>query len=561
MISSMLSNAFLGSIPSPGDHINLFKLATVVVLFIGWTVACQWVDCDAENVKTKRERWNLTVLLAGVLGLVLLILPPWTGSAFFLGIAFWILLSGGGLLTYILHRNGRVVPDQRVLTIGHFKRLIARDDSLKVAKLDRGQRINLSNSDGTNVSRPLDRDEAAAHDVTQDFLFDILWRRVSEADLTVGQEKTRLIYKIDGVVSERTDGPSPEDAPAMLQYLKTLAGLNPEEIRRPQEGQILTSLLAEAGDQHRVTVITSGSTMGERLRLKVYETASQKRLGDLGMHPRRLEKLKSVIEIPKGLVLVSGLRGSGVTTTQYSILRTHDAFIQNIHMLEKRPLYELDNITQAVHDAANQEIGYARQLQSVLRREPDVVGVGECEDRDTARIAVRAATEHRKVYLAIEGKTVFDSLSRLAALTEDPKLVAAALLAVLNQRLIRILCSSCRQAFKPDEKLLRKANIPADKVEHFHRPPTEPVFDRKGREIICQACQGSGYVGRVGIFEILFVDDEIRELIATGAAIKQIKLLARKKKMYNLDEEGLLRVIDGTTSLDEVIRSLRDDKK
>ncbi len=561
MISPMLSNVLLGAIPSPDDYIDLFKLAAVVVLFVGWAVACQWVDADIEHVKTKRERWNLIVLSAGILGLALLFLPPWRGSAFFLGITFWILLSGGGLLTYVLHRNGRVVPDQRVLTIGHFKRLIARDDSAKVAKLDRGQRIHLTDSEGANVSRPLDRDEAAAHDATQDFLFDVLWRRASEADLTVGQDKARLVYKIDGVVSERTDGPSVEDAQALLQYLKMLAGLNPEEIRRPQEGQIFTSLLAEQGDQHRVTVITSGSTAGERLRLKVYETASQKRLEELGMHPKRLEKLKSVIEIPKGLVLVSGLRGSGVTTTQYSILRSHDAFIQNIHMLEKRPLYELDNITQAVHDSSNQDISYARQLQSVLRREPDVVGVGECEDRDTARIAVRAAAEHRKVYLAIEGKTVFDSLSRLMALVEDNKLAARALLAVLNQRLIRILCSSCRQAFKPDEKLLRKANIPADKVEHFHRPPTEPVFDRKGREIICQACQGSGYVGRVGIFEILFVGEEIRELIATGAPIKQIKLMARKKRMYNLDEEGLLRVIDGTTSLDEVIRSLRDDKK
>ena len=305
----------------------------------------------------------------------------------------------------------------------------------------------------------------------------------------------------------------------------------------------------------------SGTTAGERLRLKVVKAASHKRLDELGINPQRLEKLKEVIQHPAGLVLLSGLKGSGVSTTQYAILRAHDAYIQNVHILERKALYDLDNITQAEVKTGTEGATYSRQLQSVLRREPDVVGVGECEDADTARIAVRAAGENRKVYLAIEGKSSFDALSRLMAFTEDNNLVAKALLAIVNQRLIRILCPSCRQSFKPDEKLLRKANIPSDKVEHFHRPPTEPVYDRKGREIICQTCQGAGYVDRTGIFEIMIADDAVRKLIAAGAPIKQIKAQARKTRMLYMDEEGLLKVIDGTTALDEVIRVLRDDKK
>ncbi len=132
---------------------------------------------------------------------------------------------------------------------------------------------------------------------------------------------------------------------------------------------------------------------------------------------------------------------------------------------------------------------------------------------------------------------------------------------VLSQRLVRVLCRSCRQSFKPDEKLLKKANLPLDRIEHFHRPPTEPVYDRKGREIICQTCQGSGYVGRTAVFEVLIIDDQIRQLIAKGAPIKQIKGQARKNRTYYLQEEGLLKVIDGTTSLDEIIRGLRDDPR
>ena len=144
---------------------------------------------------------------------------------------------------------------------------------------------------------------------------------------------------------------------------------------------------------------------------------------------------------------------------------------------------------------------------------------------------------------------------------EDNELVAEALVAVVSQRLIRILCTACRQSFKPEESLLRKANLPVDKIEFFHRPPTEPVYDRKGREIICQTCQGSGYLGRTAVFEVMGIDDAIRELIKGGAPIKQIKAQARKNKMYYMQEEGLFKVIDGTTSLDEVIRGLRDDAK
>lgn len=545
----------------PGVHISLFKLATVLALSIAWMFGCQWVDQDTENVKTKREQWNLIVLGSGIAGIAVLILIPWSGTTFLLGLVFWILLAGGGQLTYIIHRNGRVIPDQRMLTVAHFKRIMARDRSDKANKIDRGQRIHLSDAEGQGVDRPGDREIYEKYCVLQDFLFDVMWRRASDVDVVVGKEKVRVIYRIDGVASERNDVLGLEDAERLMAYVKVLAGLNPEEYRRPQEGCVFASLLGDAGDLGLVNVVTSGSTAGERLRLKIQKPTARKKLDALGFASQRLAQVNKLIEQQTGLVLLCGLHGSGVTTTQYAVLRTHDAFMRNIHVLERRQLYELDNMTQVKHEGKSEEISYARQLQSVLRREPDIVGIGECEDRETAQIALRAGASDRKIYMAIEAKSALDALSRLMGLAEDKKLMADGLLGVINQRLIRTLCTSCRQSFKPDENLLRKANIPPDKVEHFHRPPTEPVYDRKGREIICQSCQGSGYVGRTGVFEVLIVDDQIRELIAAGAPIKQIKGQARKNKMHYIQEEGLLKVIDGTTSLDEVIRGLRDEAK
>lgn len=551
----------IAELPEPGSNVNLVKVAVILIAFVGWAFACQWVDRDAELVKTRRERWNIIVYGAGILGLMVLLLPPWRGSAFFFGLAIWILAAGGGQLVYVVHRNGRVLPGHRVLTVGHLKRLMARDSAARTDKLERGQRIHLATHDGKPAVRPAERDEAAYYDAAQDFLFDLLWRRASDAEVLVGKDSVRVVYRIDGVAGEQPSALTIADAPSVLQQLKKLSGLNPEEMRRPQEGTLSASLLSEVGAKGKITVITSGSTTGERVRLTVHQPASRKRLQELGLALSRLEQVREAIRSNTGLMVVSGIRSGGVTTTLYAVLREHDAFIQNIHSLEKRVLHDLDNITQSKYDPGEDQVSYARQLQSVLRREPDIVGVGECDDRETAQIALRAAGENRKIYMGLEAKSSLDALARLIALTEDSRLVAKALLAVVNQRLVRVLCTSCRQAFKPNEALLRKANIPPDKVEHFYRPPTEPVVDRKGREIICQTCQGSGYVGRAGIFEVLVVDDGIRQLIAAGAEAKQIKSQARKNRMYNLEEEGLLKVIDGTTSLDEVIRVLRDEKK
>jgi type II secretory ATPase GspE/PulE/Tfp pilus assembly ATPase PilB-like protein len=560
MVNPMLLT-LLADVPGPGEYFNLVKLAVVMALFIATTAAWQWVDRDTDVVKTMRERWNIIVLMGGMAGLLVLFLFPWSGGAFFIGLGFWIALCGGTILVYVMHRNGRVVPDQRVLTLGHVKRMIASDGKQKSAKVDRGQRIHLADHEGSDVERPVDRDEFERYSAAQDFIFDLLWRRASDADVVCGKEATRVVYKIDGVASERNDVLTPDDAEHVILFLKSISGLNPEEIRRPQHGHFRAALLGQAHDMSRLDVMTSGSTLGERMRIKVQQGASRLRIDELGMAPARLEHLKKLVSDPKGLVVVSGPKGGGVTTTQYAILRSHDAFMQNIHLLERKTLHEIDNITQVQHEGASSDISYARQLQSVLRREPDIVGVGDCEDRETAQIALRAATNDRKVYMVVQGKNTFDALSRLMGLAEDNELVAKGVVGVIAQRLVRTLCMSCRQSFKPEEKLLRKINLPVDKIENFHRPPTEPVFDRKGNEIVCQTCQGSGYVGRTGVFELLIVDKAIRQLIAAGAPTKLIKAQARKSKMLYMQEEGLLKVIEGVTSLDEIIRGLRDDPK
>jgi len=552
--------SLLAAVPDGIGYISFVKAGVVVLLLLGWAAAAQWIDRDTDVVKTKREQWNLIVLAGGAVAYFVLFVPPWSGGLFMLGLTFWLLIAGGSMLAYLVHRNGRVVPDGRILTLGHVKRVVSRGDGRRGLS-EKGMRVRITNHAGKFVDSPREPEEARAFQNVQDFLHDILLRRAADVEMVAGKESYRLVVRIDGVAAERPEGIPPDEGERMFRYFKKLAGLNVEEIRRPQSGRIQASLLSHNGEPPYAEVRTSGTTAGERLSLHIQSGPVLMRFPDLGMAPARLEQVKQFLAKSHGLFLMSAPPRHGLTSTQYAVLRSHDAYMNNIHALERRKLIDLDNITQQVYEGNNADVNYARMLQSVLRREPDIVLVGDCEDRETARIATRAASENRKIYLGIQAKDTFDALGKYLTLVEDNALAAKAMLGLSNQRLIRVLCKDCREAFQPDAPTLKKLNLPADKIERFYRPPTEPKLNKRGKEIICQTCQGTGYVGRVGVFEILVVDPTVAKLIAEGATIEKIKAQCRKNKMYYLQEEALLKVIDGTTSMNEVLRCLGGGEK
>ena len=553
--------SMLASVPDGTGYINFVKLGVVLLLLLGWAAAAQWIDRDTDVVKTKREQWNLIVLAGAMVAYFVLFIPPWSGGLFVLGLTFWLLIAGGSMLAYVVHRNGRVVPDARILTLGHAKRLASRGKEGDHSHSEKGLRVRISDHSGKFVESPRDAEEARAFHAVQEFLHDMLWRRAGDVEMVAGKEKYRLVYRIDGVAVERPEGIPPDDGERMFRCFKKLAGLNVEEIRRPQSGRIQAALLSHEGDPPYAEVRTSGTTAGERLSLHIQSGPVLMRFPDLGIAPARLEQVKQFLGKPHGLFLMSAPPRHGMTTTQYAVLRSHDAYMNNIHALERRKLVDLDNITQQVYEGNNADVNYARMLQSVLRREPDIVLVGECEDRETAKIASRAAADNRKIYLGIQAKDTFDALGKYLTLAEDNALAAKAVLGLTNQRLTRVLCKDCREAFQPDAATLKKLNLPADKIERFYRPPTEPKLNKRGKEIVCPTCQGTGYVGRTGVFEVLVVGPAVAKLIAEGATLDKIKAQCRKNKMYYLQEEALLKVIDGTTSMNEVLRCLGGQEK
>ncbi len=551
----------LAELPGTGNYISWMRVVLILVCILPWLSFCQWVDKDTVFVRRmNREMWNGVVLAGGVVGLAVWLLMPWkTTGLFAAGFGLWFVVTAGTCCVYVVMRNNLVDPAARVFTPRHIRTWMGGLGKKKEERMDAVERVKLTDHDGKKVPVPEDPNQQDAYEAAQALLFDALWRRATEVEMMVAANGVRVAYRIDGVVTPRHElFEEPAAASAGLTFVKTIAGLDVEEKRRPQNGKIRGGIAGGTGGTTNIEVISSGTTQHERLSLRIVGDENRLRVGDLGLLAKQVTKVEELAAKPGGLVVVAGPKASGVTTTLYAALRQHDAFMQNLLSLERQRLMELENITQHIYDPSKSDASFARQLQTVLRREPDVVMVSDCPDRETAHLVAKAA-DGKKIYLGMQAKDSFDALKKLVSLAGDTDAVAAALHAVISQRLARKLCIACRQAYKPDPALLKKANLPADKIEQLYRPPPDGLVDAKGNPVICTNCQGSGYFGRTGIFEVLEIDDPIREMIRNGQPVNAIRTQSRANGMLYLQEVGLQKVIDGVTSMHEVLRVLRDD--
>ncbi len=539
------------------------KLATVLAVFMLCLLFCQWVNRDTQALKFARaEMWNGLVLGGAILGTAALLLAPWRGGLFAVGVLFFFLLAGGAGVVYVVYRNSEVVASAKVFTPAHLKRVLASLGKPKDQQLKAVEKVKLKGADGKKVPVPTaaEMEEVEAYTIAQDFLFDALWRRAAEINLVIQGDRVRLAYRIDGAVVER-DPLEYEQAERLLGFMRRIAGQDADEHRRPQFGKV-QAMIPGAGSSGKmeISIRTEGSTAGERLYLRVTSDESKLRLPDLGLTESQLTKVEAMLAEPKGLILMSAPRRNGLTTTMYAVLRHHDAFIQHLHTLEKAPLMDLENVTQNIFRTDGAGKSFGRQLATILRREPDVVMVEACEDEETATLLAKASQD-RKLYAGVVADDSFSALQSFLNLCENRMTAGETLLAVTCQRLVRKLCPSCKQPYKPDPNVLRKANMPVTKDQVFYQPPPEPEVDKKGNPIICGACQGSGYYGRIGVVELLVLDDVIREMIKGNASIKDIRDQARKNQMRYVWEEGLVKVNEGITGMNEILRVLQPGAK
>lgn len=552
IIASTLGLGVLAALPEPGSYASIVKLVVEILLILPWFWLAIWVSKDVEYVRTNGVLWRLAILSAGLVGVLLW----WVIPIFAIGLPVYLLALGGTLTAYVFHRNSLVGAAAKVLTAQHIKNLmkgITGGDRAPIQQI-----VRFLNEDKKVVPLPTEPDDLEQYRLAQELVYDALWRRASDVDVLTSGSQGKVAYRIDGVMVPRPSMER-ENADRVLQFVKRIAGLDLEDHRKPQQGEFTASTsdpITGKDQVQEVEVRSSGSTTGERLTLRMLTGEKQLRTEDLGMREDQVKLWQEILCKPSGLVIVSGPGGSGVTSTLYAGLRHHDAFTQNVQTFEKQVKFDLEVITQHVY-APDKGISFARTLQTILHKDPDVLMVSEIPDKDTAAQIARGIGNNKKLYVGVPANDCFEALNRWMQLNEDPKASGNGLLAITNQRLIRKLCPVCKVAYKPDAELLRRANIPPEKARQFFRPRTEPRVDKHGNPIICPNCQGSGYYGRVAIFELLLMNAEISGLIKKGAPMAEIKAACRKRGMLYLQEEALQKVTDGTTSMQEVLRATK----
>jgi len=547
----MLTDILAQQIPL-GGYISIWKVLVFLVLFLLWAWVGQWVDKDAPKVKTNRNFWNNIYMGGGVLVLFLWFVLP---APFFVVLLMFLVIWATLLVIYILHRNARVPKTETILTIDHIKWLLTPAEKDKSGSL----RLEFISVNDNELPVPHKEDkERNGYAIAEELLHDMWSRRVSHGEILPGKEQYNVKYIIDGIASI-VDQIELEDAVEAIKYLKAVAGLDVLDKRRPQTGSFFTIKTGENTTGWKI--LTAGSTRGEHLSLERMEESTLVMFDDLGFHPDQHKKINEIIKKTTGITLISGIKESGITTTLYSLVRQHDAFTQNIHSLEKEYLFELDNITQHQVDIGPDAPPFARQLQSVLHSDPDMLMVGFFDDPNMAKISTNAFDQDKKLFIAMSATSAFDALGQWVKAVGRNEKVAASLDCITNQRLIRRLCPDCREAYTPDPNMLKKLNLPLGKIKQFYRPPSEILYDKRGNPILCTTCQGTGYLGRTAVYETLFISETLRSLIEAKEPLENLRTQSRKEKALYLQEQALRKVIDGTTSIQEVLRITAPKKK
>lgn len=540
----------IATVPPVGGYLSLSKIVAMLALAMPWLYVAPWVYRDSKRVLAPHHVWPGAVLGAGGLGMILWLWLPW----FLVGLLTYVVLVGATLLAYTAYRDGRVDERRRILSASALKSLFG-SRGRKAVQIE--EKVKVYDHTGKVVFPPsdpkADPDAAQAYNLAQEVLYDIIFRRASHAEFAPHGLNTRVRYVIDGVAVDR---PPRElaDGEAVAQYLKPIAGLEADEMRRPQEGTLSVDTAAGAVDMYLKTAGTKG---GQVMQFRVVQEVVQTKLDELGMSDDVRERIRAHCRADHGLIIVAGRPGSGVTSTLYSLLRDQDAFIKQLVTLEAKQTVDLENITQNVYGEA---ADLPSALASALRRDPDVVMVDQCPDGKTAELICQAV-DAKVVILGLHAAESFTALAKWCKACGDPAAAVKNLRAVLCQMLIRELCQACREEYRPDPQLLAKANLKVRPNSRFFRPPTTSPVDEKGRLIICPACQNTRYVGRTGVFEMLEMTDDVRELVVQGAALSQITAACRKNKMLYMQEQALRKVVAGITSIKEVIRTTQKTKK
>ncbi|MBN1932893.1 MAG: type II secretion system ATPase GspE [Desulfobacterales bacterium] len=364
--------------------------------------------------------------------------------------------------------------------------------------------------------------------------------QASDIHIEPYQNSFKVRYRVDGILYDLLSPPKWIQL-ALTSRIKVMAKMNIAEKRLPQDGRLEVKI----GNQNiDVRVSTLPTSFGERVVLRLLnKTSSLIKLSDLGLGPEQLDVFENLVKSPNGIILITGPTGSGKTTTLYAILSSINKPDINIITIEDPVEYQIKGISQ-IQVNPKIDLTFARGLRSIVRQDPDVILIGEIRDRETAEIAVQSALTGHLVFSTLHTNDSAGAITRLVDIGVEPFLISSSVLAVAAQRLVRVLCSNCKQPYTPDDTDLKSIGISPLQIKGH------TVYRAAG----CEKCFQSGYRGRMGIFEIMILNRNLKRLIIKTYDSNQIKNEALKYNMATLRQDGINKVLNGHTTIEEVLR-------
>ena len=459
----------------------------------------------------------------------------------------------GNILLLAMADPGNVfaLDDVRSMTGLDVKPVVATRDDL-VTAIDRFCRADADLDDITNAMDTSDDEEdlSRVKEIVEDapivkyvnlLIQQAIQDRASDIHIEPGEHDLRVRYRIDGVLHEVMRSPKQIQS-GVISRLKIMADIDIAERRIPQDGRLS---IAAHGKKIDLRVATLPTVWGEKVVMRILDNSTARLdLADLGFAQGNYERFESSYTKPYGMILVTGPTGSGKSTTLYATLNIVSRPEINVITVEDPVEYRLPGINQV---QVNPKAGltFAAALRSILRSDPDVVLIGEIRDHETAQIAVEAALTGHLVLATLHTNDAPSAVVRLTEMGIEPFLVGSALDSVLAQRLARRLCPKCKEPYEPSEHEMLGARfpwLPGESVPVLHRP------------VGCSSCSKTGYKGRLALHEVMLVGEEIERLAVSRASSTEIGDVAHKQGMVSLRDDGWAKVIDGVTSIEEILR-------
>jgi type II secretory ATPase GspE/PulE/Tfp pilus assembly ATPase PilB-like protein len=536
-----------------GGYVNPYKAAGLIVLLIIWVKLLAWMDKDSQEARLPREILNCGMMVGLILGYLFFFFLPGFGVA----IAVLCLFFVADIGVYLFMRSRTIgLGDLKDQLANWWAGLMKREKTVKV-KVIEGQVLIMDKNGTPQEAPPEDSPDSLRYEAAQLFLTKPLRYGAERIDLVAG-EPTQVTYLVDGMKYEG-DAMDRNKAGAAVQYLKEMAGLDMNERRKPQTGSFKAMI---DGKKYAVQITAFGSAQGESMRLVTNPKERQTlKYDQLGFAADQIELVKELIADSSGVVLLAAPKAQGLTSLCYAMIRAHDAFLYHVHTIERAPELDLEGVTQNALPTNASPADEAKQVSWVISQEPDVLLVTSVEDPKSAQDLAKSAVEGRRVYVGMRAGNTMEALKQWRKLVGNDTAASKNLKAIIAGRLVRRLCSACKVGYTPDPNTLRKLNMNPDTVGKLYQARKEPMRDQKGNPVPCTFCHDLAFHGRFGIYEVMMIDDEMRNIISSGGTDAQIKQAQRGKKFRPLLDVAMGQVRDGETSVEEVLRVMKTDSE